>query len=167
MSVLRGLPLTSATQTVRRRWVMATGALVAAAALAPGSARAQFSIPASIDAPTALQLSQSGKTTLIDIRRPDEWRATGVPKGAKRINMLQPQGPPGFVAEVLASVNGDKAAPITLICRTGNRTSQMQAFLKANGFANVSHVGEGVAGSAGPGGGPGWAARGLPLEPGP
>jgi rhodanese-related sulfurtransferase len=133
--------------------------------MAPKAALAQFAIPATIDAPTALQLSQTGKTTLIDIRRPDEWRATGVPKGARRINMLHPQGVPGFVADVLASVNGDKAAPITLICRTGNRTAQMQAVLKANGFANVSHVGEGVAGS--PGQGPGWAARGLPLEAGP
>lgn len=150
------------TWIARRRWAVVVGlALVAVASVA----RAQFSVPATIDAPTAMQLAQSGKTTLIDIRRPDEWRATGVPKGAKRINMLNPQGPQGFVAEVLASVNGDKAAPITLICRTGNRTSQMQALLKANGFANVSHVGEGVVGS--PGQGPGWAARGLPLEAGP
>ena len=49
-----------------------------------------------------------------------------------------------------------------LICRTGNRTGQVQKFLQAQGFTNVLNVSEGMAGS---GAGPGWARRGLPIEP--
>jgi rhodanese-related sulfurtransferase len=52
--------------------------------------------------------------------------------------------------------------PIGLICRTGNRTTQVQAWLARQGYTNVYNVKEGMAGSRA---GPGWIARGLPLEP--
>ncbi|MGF1644520.1 MAG: rhodanese-like domain-containing protein [Thiotrichales bacterium] len=115
-----------------------------------------------LDAPDALAAAQSGALTLIDIRRPEEWRQTGVATGALRVNMLHPRGPQGFVAEVLARVDGNKDAPIGLICRTGNRTSQIQKLLRQQGFTQVFNIGEGMAGSRF---GPGWLARGLPTEP--
>ena len=52
-------------------------------------------------------------------------------------------------------------APIALICRTGNRTTQVQRYLQSQGFTNVYNVKEGMAGS---GAGPGWLKRGLPVE---
>ena len=51
--------------------------------------------------------------------------------------------------------------PIALICRTGNRTTQVQRYLQGQGFTNVYNVKEGMAGS---GAGPGWIKRGLPVE---
>lgn len=114
----------------------------------------------SIDAPTAYAQAQSGALTLIDIRRPDEWKQTGVAKGALEIDMAHPQGTAGFVKQVEAEVGG-KNAPVALICRTGNRTTQMQRALVEAGFTNVINVKEGMAGS---GAGPGWLARGLPVE---
>jgi rhodanese-related sulfurtransferase len=48
-----------------------------------------------------------------------------------------------------------------LICRTGNRTTQVQRYLEAQGFTQVFNVREGMAGSAA---GPGWLRRGLPLQ---
>jgi len=113
-------------------------------------------------APDAYQAAKSGKLTLIDIRTPPEWQQTGVAEGALRINMIHPQGAAGFLNEVLAKVGGDKTAPIALICRTGNRTSQVLRFLKDQGFTQVSHIPEGMAGSRA---GPGWLARKLPVEP--
>lgn len=113
-------------------------------------------------APDAYAQAQAGKLTLIDIRRPDEWRHTGVAQGARRINMAHPQGAAGFVQQVAAEVGGDKSAPIGLICRTGNRTTQMQQVLREAGFTQVYNINEGMAGSAA---GPGWIARGLPVEP--
>ena len=110
-------------------------------------------------APDAFAQAQAGKLTLIDIRRPDEWKQTGVAKDALQINMAQ--GDAGFVAQVSAETGGDMNAPIGLICRTGNRTTQMQRVLKEAGFTQVYNIKEGMAGS---GAGPGWIARGLPVE---
>jgi hypothetical protein len=77
------------------------------------------------------------------------------------INMLHPQGAPGFANALLDKVNGDKNAPIALICRTGNRTTQVQRYLQSQGFTQVYNVKEGMAGS---GAGPGWIKRGLPVD---
>jgi rhodanese-related sulfurtransferase len=112
-------------------------------------------------APEAYAQAQAGKLTLIDIRRPDEWRQTGVAKDALQINMAHPQGTAGFVQQVAAELGGDRNAPIGLICRTGNRTTQMQQVLRKSGFTQVYNIKEGMAGSAA---GPGWIARGLPLQ---
>ena len=126
-------------------------------ALPLATACARDSVP-SLSAPEALERARSGNLTIVDIRRPEEWRQTGVAEGAARIDMRHP----AFADTVLARVGGDRNAPIALICRTGNRTSQMQAVLKNQGFTNVYHIGEGMAGS---GAGPGWVRRGLPVEP--
>ncbi len=113
-----------------------------------------------MSAPEAYEAVRSGKITLIDIRTPPEWKETGVAEGSTLINMIHPQGAAGFLNEVLAKVGGDRTAPIALICRTGNRTTQVHRFLKAQGFTQV-YVREGMAGS---GAGPGWLARRLPVE---
>lgn len=114
-----------------------------------------------MSAPEAFDAARSGKLTLIDIRTPPEWKQTGIAPGATLINMLHPQGAAGFLNEVLTKVSGDKTAPIALICRTGNRTTQVQKFLLAQGFTQVYNVREGMAGSSA---GPGWLARKLPTE---
>lgn len=113
-------------------------------------------------APDAAAAVSAGRLTLIDIRTPPEWKETGVARGAKRINMLHPQGAPGFVDQLLGEVKGDRNAPIALICRTGNRSSQVQRYLQSVGFTQVHNVNEGMTGSAA---GPGWLKRGLPVEP--
>lgn len=117
---------------------------------------------ATLSAPEAYEQTKSGQVTLIDIRTPPEWRQTGVADGARLIDMRHPKGPEGFVAEVLAQVDGNKDAPIALICRTGNRTTQVQRELEARGFTKVYNVKEGMVGS---GAGPGWLKRGLPVDP--
>jgi len=114
-----------------------------------------------ISAPEAWEAARAGKLTIIDIRTPPEWKQTRVAEGAKLIDMLHPQGPTGFMNEVLRQVGGDRNAPIALICRTGNRTSQVLRYLHAQGFSNAVHIPEGMAGS---GFGPGWLRRGLPTE---
>lgn len=119
---------------------------------------------ADISAPDAYTALEAGKLTLIDIRTPPEWRQTGLAKGAQRLDMLHPGGAQGFVADLLQKVGGDRNAPIGLICRTGNRTTQVARYLEAQGFTQVFNIKEGMAGS---GAGPGWVRRGLPVEPCP
>jgi rhodanese-related sulfurtransferase len=104
---------------------------------------------------------KAGKLMLVDIRTPGEWKETGVAQGAVRIDMQHPKGGPGFMEELLKNTKGDKNAPVALICRTGNRTTQVQRYLEAQGFTRVFNVREGMAGSAA---GPGWLRRGLPLQ---
>ena len=111
-------------------------------------------------APDAAAAVAGGKITLIDIRTPPEWKETGVAKGARRVNMLHPQGAAGFVEQLLGEIKGDRNTPIALICRTGNRTTQVQRYLQSVGFTQVYNVKEGMAGSAA---GPGWLKRGLPV----
>jgi len=115
-----------------------------------------------LSAPDALARTQAGRLTIIDVRTPQEWRQTGVGKGVQRLDMRHPGGPKEFVADVLASVGGDRTAPIGLLCRTGNRSGQMQRLLLDNGFTQVFNVREGMVGSSA---GPGWLKRGLPMEP--
>lgn len=115
-----------------------------------------------ISAPQAQEMAAAGRAILIDIRTPEEWRATGIPAGAKLANARHLQGPAGFLQDMLDIVADRRDTPIVLICRTGNRTARARAFLMSKGFAEVYHVKEGVAGSAA---GPGWFKRGLPATP--
>jgi rhodanese-related sulfurtransferase len=114
-----------------------------------------------LSAPDAYALAQAGQLTLIDVRRPDEWKKTGVARGALRINMAHPLGDEGFIRQVSAEVGGNRNAPIGLLCRAGNRTVHVQRMLQAAGFTQVYNVKEGMTGSSA---GPGWIPRGLPVE---
>lgn len=104
----------------------------------------------------ALTLAQSSKALLVDVRTPMEWTETGIPAGAATASW----GQPNFLQDVLKVAQGDRHAPLVLICRTGNRSGRALALLRDNGFTHVSHVAEGMLGSAA---GPGWLARGLPV----
>lgn len=119
-------------------------------------------VPPDLSAPEARQLQESGKLLLVDVRTPQEWRQTGVAEGVMRLNMRHPGGGDGFIEDLLRQVDGDRNAPIGLICRTGNRTTHLQRYLVAQGFTQVYNVKEGMAGSAA---GPGWLRRGLPTDP--
>ena len=63
-----------------------------------------------VDAPTAHQLANDGKITLIDIRRPDEWEKTGSGEGAVRLDMRRDD----FIAELDKITQGDRGKPCLL-----------------------------------------------------
>lgn len=110
----------------------------------------------------ALALAANGELIIIDVRSPREWRATGVPEGARKVTIHHPGGMEGFLAEVLEAVTGDKDRPIAFICAAGGRSSAAQQLAREAGFSAVADIDEGMLGS---GAGPGWIARGLPTEP--
>jgi rhodanese-related sulfurtransferase len=65
----------------------------------------------------------SGKIKIIDIRTPDEWRETGILKGAIPIMFFDEQGNydlPKFITQLDKRVK--KGEKFALICRTGSRT---------------------------------------------
>jgi rhodanese-related sulfurtransferase len=102
--------------------------------------------------------AETGEILLIDIRSPEEWRATGIATLARPISMHVQ----GFYARLDAAVGGDHGKAVALICSSGGRSAWMQVQLLARGYTNVIDVPEGMEG--GPNG-PGWIKSGLPVKP--
>jgi rhodanese-related sulfurtransferase len=126
---------------------------------AAGPAVAQAPV---IDAPTGQGLIGAGGV-LVDIRTPKEIARTGRPKGAVAVPL---QGDDmvfrgTFPAEVAAAAGNDKGRPVALIDANGQRAAFAAKLLASNGFTQVLVVGEGMLGGNL---GPGWLARGLPVE---
>ncbi|MCP5364785.1 MAG: rhodanese-like domain-containing protein [Hyphomicrobiales bacterium] len=70
-----------------------------------------------------LDLYRDAGMTVIDVRRTDEWRSTGVIEGSTLITAFDGDGRlnPNFVAEVARIA--DPAKPLALICRSGRRSA--------------------------------------------
>lgn len=113
-----------------------------------------------LSAPEAQALQQAEKLIIVDVRTPKEWRETGIPAGAKAVTLGNPDGPDAFADEVLKAAGGNKAAPLGVICRSGNRSTKAIEVLEQRGFTNLHNVKEGVGGGDN---GPGWQARQLPM----
>ena len=113
---------------------------------------------------SAYEGARAGTIVLIDVRAPTEWRETGVPSDARPVALFDEGGRPNaaFVDEVLALVDGDRDAPIAVICARGVRSLVAARLLRASGFAEVHDVPAGLLGRAGV---PGWIERDLPVEP--
>jgi len=82
---------------------------------------------------------------IVDIRRPEEWRETGIVKGSEQITAFDETGrflrsfPAAF--EKLAQPDDE----IILICRTGNRTSVLaQMLTEQAGYKRVYNVKDGI-----------------------
>ena len=125
--------------------------------LAPGDTPGRIVSPRE-----ARDLTERGEAVLIDVRSPEEWRDTGVAGDARLASIHNPEGMAGFMGEVLAIVDGDRDAPVILICAAGVRSARARRYLESGGFTNVVNLREGMLGRAD---GEGWIARGLPVEP--
>ena len=106
--------------------------------------------------PEVLAGVEAGDLMLVDIRRPDEWRRTGIAPGAIPLDMRRKD-----FAEALAAARGDSALPVVLICAGGVRSRRLTARLTKAGIGPLIDVPEGMVGSSA---GPGWIERGLPTE---
>lgn len=83
---------------------------------------------------------------VIDIRRSDEWKSTGIVKGSKLMTFFDARGNYNldkWLAE-LDKVAG-KNDKFILICRSGNRTGQISNYLdKKLGYTKVYHLKDGI-----------------------
>lgn len=104
----------------------------------------------------AHRLASAGEIVLVDIRRPEEWTATGIGTSAVPLDMRRPD----FIPELRRIAGGTDRA-IALICARGVRSNRMSAALTKAGFSRIIDVPEGMLGSRA---GPGWLARGLPVR---
>lgn len=84
---------------------------------------------------------------IYDVRRPDEWRATGVVEGSHTLTYVDRNGRPnpGFMPRFAAEVG--KNDPVILICRTGNRTDKLaRELMEQHGYTKVYNVRDGITG---------------------
>ena len=111
---------------------------------------------AEIDPARAHGAARAGRILLVDIRRPEEWAATGIPEGAHPIDMRRPD----FTQALARLRAAHPGRPVALICARGVRSAALARRLAAAGLGPVINLPEGMLGSRA---GPGWLARGLPV----
>jgi rhodanese-related sulfurtransferase len=112
-----------------------------------------------VDAAMAHERARAGEIVLVDVRRPSEWKSSGVPASGHAITMHQDGAQ--FLAKLRQAAAGNLARPIALICATGGRTTWLLPHLQKAGFTNVLNVAEGMFGSTH---GKGWLKHGLPVR---
>jgi len=100
-----------------------------------------------------------GELVLVDIRRPEEWLATGIPASGYAITMHQ--NGRNFLKSLMAAAGNDRNQRIALICATGGRSEYLQKILRQAGFSNIIDVSEGMLGSPV---GSGWLKQKLPVR---
>lgn len=92
-----------------------------------------------------LQTLLDNDVTLIDIRRPEEWTATGVVPGSEKLTFFSRSGAinPQLVPALQKIASPDQ--PVALICRTGNRTRVAAQIIKSQlGYTTVYNVEDGI-----------------------
>jgi rhodanese-related sulfurtransferase len=94
---------------------------------------------------TQLQIMLEQNIPIYDIRRPEEWRQTGVIEGSKLLTFVDGDGQlkPDFLNQFTAATG--KHDPVILICRTGSRTSTLARYLvDVMGYTQVFNVRHGI-----------------------
>ena len=111
-----------------------------------------------LSAPEAKARMDAGEMILLDIRSAQEWRDTGIAKGAWPVSMHEADFGQRL-QEILAIYPPEQ---IGLICAVGGRTGHVTQVLERNGIAGIIDVSEGMMGNQR---GEGWVARGLDIVP--
>ncbi|CCQ73519.1 FKBP-type peptidyl-prolyl cis-trans isomerase [Magnetospira sp. QH-2] len=94
-------------------------------------------------------------TKIVDIRRPEEWKKTGVVAGSTLLTFFNSKGKvnPNFM-DKFSALAGPKD-DIILICRTGSRTQAISKFLSERmGYEKINNVTDGITR---------WIKEGLPV----
>ncbi|HKB57261.1 MAG TPA: rhodanese-like domain-containing protein [Lacunisphaera sp.] len=90
--------------------------------------------PLEVDVTTAALMLRNG-ALLVDVREPSEVAICAI-EGSRFIPMRQiPEHVPGLPRD----------RPILVLCHVGQRSAAVTRFLRANGFAQASNVGGGIA----------------------
>ena len=82
---------------------------------------------------------------IYDVRRPEEWRQTGVVEGSELLTFVDASGrlKPDFLGRFTTAVGTHD--PVILICRTGSRTATLARYLADElGYTQVFNVRNGI-----------------------
>ena len=105
----------------------------------------------------ALKVLVDDGVKIVDVRRPDEWRTTGVIPGSALLTAFDANGRfnPDFPAAFEALVNRDES--VVLICQSGGRSIALaRALSEQAGYTRIYNVAGGIAG---------WMEGGNPTVP--
>lgn len=105
----------------------------------------------------ALKVLVDDGVKIVDVRRPDEWRTTGVIPGSALLTAFDANGRfnPDFPAAFEALVNRDEG--VVLICQSGGRSTALaRALSEQAGYTRIYNVAGGIAG---------WMEDGNPTVP--
>ena len=98
-----------------------------------------------IDNAELKKLKEAG-IPIIDVRRPDEWKKTGIVEGSHLMTFFDSHGNydlNAWLGQLSEVAKPDQ--PLVLICRTGNRTGIISRFLdKKLSFSKVHNVTKGI-----------------------
>ena len=98
--------------------------------------------------PEIFKQAQMDGAIIIDIRREDEWKETGIIDGAITITAFLESGNihPEFQKKFFGIIPSEKT-PIMLYCHVGGRTASLgNALINQLGYSNVSHLTDGIVG---------------------
>lgn len=110
-----------------------------------GASQPGLGLPPTIDAQTLAQVKDLDQVTVIDVREPSEYEAGHV-AGAVLI-------PTGQVPNRLGEIPTE--GTVIVMCRSGNRSSQVTEYLREQGYTNVHNLDGGILS---------WQKAGLPVE---
>jgi len=82
---------------------------------------------------------------IYDVRRPEEWRQTGVVAGSHKLTFVDGSGRlhPDFIPTFTREVAREQ--PVIVICRTGNRTDSLaRELMEKMGYTKVYNVRNGI-----------------------
>ncbi|MEZ4866257.1 MAG: rhodanese-like domain-containing protein [Caldilineaceae bacterium] len=114
--------------------------------VAPDAAAVDLSaLPDLVDATTVNAIRERSEVFLLDVREQSEYDEGHIP-GVTLI-------PSGSVASRLSEIPHDKTVIVS--CRSGNRSSQVVAFLRQQGYTNIHDLQGGILA---------WQQAGLPVE---
>ena len=102
-------------------------------------------LPETVDVQTAYEIKDNPDVYMIDVREQNEYDESHIPD----IHLL----PMSTIENRLDEIPSNKTVIVT--CRTGNRSSQVTQFLRANGFDNVHNMSGGIVA---------WEGAGYPVE---
>ena len=109
-----------------------------------------------LSAPIAFEKLSSGDLIVLDIRSLQEWKQSGIAKGAFPVSMHAAD----FPQRLQSILSNYDPKQVALICATGGRSAHITKILDKSGIEGVIDVSEGMFGN---GSAPGWIARGLPI----
>ncbi|MBE0532221.1 MAG: rhodanese-like domain-containing protein [Rhodospirillales bacterium] len=105
-----------------------------------------------IDNATLKRLHANG-VVVVDIRRPDEWKETGVIAGSRLITLFTDERGrvnPAFMPDFSKTVSPDDA--VVIVCRTGSRSSFLaDALARQMRYSKVYNLRHGILGWIGAG----------------
>jgi rhodanese-related sulfurtransferase len=128
-------------------WLLILGLVVIAVVMFQGPLMLRLSGVRTVDPAGAVQLMNHDDGRVVDVREDKEWQQGHIP-GAVHIRL-------GELSSRMGELEGQKGAPLVVVCRSGNRSSKAALQLRKAGFQQVYNLSGGTMA---------WQQAGMPLE---